>query len=311
MCKRNAMNRPSPRPHWFDHVHHADGVDGVGDEQRQRERFAARRARRRRRCPAAVGPLRVIPLAFLLIAVGPAILFALSRVFRVVRTVLVALLGALGEVLITLFELLTHSWVSVLVFALLARKLLRRRARRLARAAGPAPVHADEHDVSVAQSLTAKPAAPASPISPMSASSTLHELTLATSRLLHARRSALPAGTANSIESILNQLAALKAQLEQPGGDKLRDEELHGLLRDELPELLRAYDNVPKTLRGRALHGGASPEQQLLAGLVTIDEQLGRIHERLASDALKALATHQRFLDLKYGRGDGPSPLDP
>ncbi|MET0388326.1 MAG: hypothetical protein ABW321_20305, partial [Polyangiales bacterium] len=72
----------------------------------------------------------------------------------------------------------------------------------------------------------------------------------------------------------------------------------------ELPELVRGYRKLPRELQRQALHGGSSPERQLIEGLSTIDEQIGRMQEQLAADDMQALAVHQRYLELKYKRED-------
>jgi hypothetical protein len=61
---------------------------------------------------------------------------------------------------------------------------------------------------------------------------------------------------------------------------------------------------VPRELTQKPLYGGATPERQLIDGLGTIDQQLSRLHERLAKSDLHAFATHQRYLELKYKRDD-------
>ncbi len=75
------------------------------------------------------------------------------------------------------------------------------------------------------------------------------------------------------------------------------------LLAEELPELVRGYQKVPRALRGQPLHGGHSPDRHVIEGLATIDEEIGRMQARLAADDVRALATQQRYLEIKY-KGD-------
>jgi hypothetical protein len=97
--------------------------------------------------------------------------------------------------------------------------------------------------------------------------------------------------------SSTRSLAALDPQT-VPAADFRR------LVGEELPELIRGYQKVPRALQSQPLHGGPSPDRQLVAGLATIDEEIGRMHTRLATDDLHALATQQRFLESKYKRDD-------
>jgi hypothetical protein len=67
---------------------------------------------------------------------------------------------------------------------------------------------------------------------------------------------------------------------------------------------VNVYQKVPRALQQQPLHGGPSPDRQLVEGLTTVEEAIGRIHERLAADDMRALATQQRYLEIKY-KGDG------
>lgn len=112
-------------------------------------------------------------------------------------------------------------------------------------------------------------------------------------------RAALPHLDAISLrlESLTPQLAGMDAQTEGAA-------EVRRLLGEELPELVRGYRKLPAALTQQPLYGGPSPEQHLIDGLDTVDKQLARLHERLAQRDLHALATHKRYLELKYERRD-------
>jgi hypothetical protein len=124
-----------------------------------------------------------------------------------------------------------------------------------------------------------------------------------TEEWLEQQRGLLPADADQSIESLLLQLETLAPQLDGLDPQQPAAVELRRLLAEELPELVRGYQRVPRKLQQQASHGGSSPERQLVDGLATIDQQLARIHERLAAEDLRALATHKRYLELKY-KGD-------
>ena len=121
---------------------------------------------------------------------------------------------------------------------------------------------------------------------------------------LDQQRNFLPYVAQGKLDNIAQRLEALAPQVEGMDSNRPGAAELKRLLGEELPELVRGYLKVPRALRTQPLHGGASPEQQLVNGLDTIDAQIGRLQEQLAADDLKALATHQRYLDLKYKRDD-------
>ena len=121
---------------------------------------------------------------------------------------------------------------------------------------------------------------------------------------LDQQRSFLPFAAQGKLDSIGMRLEHLGPQVTGMDDTRPGAAELKRLLAEELPELVRGYLKVPRALQTQPLHGGLSPEKQLIEGLGTIDEQIGRLQEQLAADDLRALATHQRYLDLKYKRDD-------
>ncbi len=138
------------------------------------------------------------------------------------------------------------------------------------------------------------------------ATTDLAQLPARTSEWLDQQRTALPApaqrqidGLAIGLDAIGHQLAALDPKLPEAI-------EVRRLIGDELPELVRGYQRVPPTLRRMPVDGGPSPDRQLTDGLGTIGEEIARMNARLASGDLKALATQNRFLEIKY-KGDGES----
>jgi len=119
---------------------------------------------------------------------------------------------------------------------------------------------------------------------------------------LEEQRWALPAPAQNSLSSILTRLEALKPQMESLDPQSPRAFELRRLIAEELPELVEGYRKVPRALRGRPSLGGQSPDRHVIDGLATIDEQMAQLETQLSEQDLRALATQQRYLELKYKR---------
>jgi len=145
-----------------------------------------------------------------------------------------------------------------------------------------------------------KPSLPALPAKTVSVA----QLPAQTDDWLDQQRRFLPFAAQGKLDSIAIRLEQLAPQVQNLTADRPGAAELKRLLAEELPELVRGYLKVPRALQTQPLHGGLTPEKQLVEGLGTIDEQIGRLHEQLAADDLRALATHQRYLDLKYKRDD-------
>jgi uncharacterized membrane protein YqjE len=125
-----------------------------------------------------------------------------------------------------------------------------------------------------------------------------------TDEWLDEQRSLLPLAAQRPIDSLSARLEALTPQLSVLDPQAPAAAEVRRLLSEELPDLVRGYRKVPNALAQQPLYGGLSPERQLVEGLETIDKQIVRVHEQLAKDDLHALATHQRYLELKYKRED-------
>jgi len=142
------------------------------------------------------------------------------------------------------------------------------------------------------------------PVALLPAGTSLALLPARTDAWLEAERSGLPWAAQNTLDSISSQLDTLAPRVAALPADRPAAAELRRLLGEELPQLVEGYRKVPAKLAQQPLYGGATPERQLLDGLATIDKQLGRLEEQLAADDMHALATHQRYLDLKYNRKD-------
>lgn len=123
-----------------------------------------------------------------------------------------------------------------------------------------------------------------------------------TEHWLEEQRWALPPLAQQKLDGIALRLEELTPQVQTLDPQSPSGVEVRRLIGEELPELVSGYQKLPRALRSQPLHGGHSPDQRLLEGLATIDDQIARIHERLAVDDLHALATQQRYLEIKYKR---------
>jgi hypothetical protein len=121
-----------------------------------------------------------------------------------------------------------------------------------------------------------------------------------TSEWLDFQRDGLPWAAQQKLDDIALKLESLTPQLRRLDPQAPGAVEARRLLAEELPELVRGYQNLPPSVQRKPLHGGPSPEHRLVDGLATIDDEIDRLHDRLAADDLHALATQQRYLELKY-----------
>lgn len=119
---------------------------------------------------------------------------------------------------------------------------------------------------------------------------------------LELQRATLPANAKQQLDAILLRLEALSPQLKLLAPNTPDAAAARRLIGEELPELIGGYQRVPAAFKSQPLHGGPSPDQSLLSGLTTLDEELGRLHSQLAVSDLHALATHNRYLEAKYKR---------
>ncbi|HEX3422001.1 MAG TPA: hypothetical protein VHS33_01170 [Sphingomicrobium sp.] len=114
---------------------------------------------------------------------------------------------------------------------------------------------------------------------------------------LELQRRLLPAPAHPLVDSLYHRLSALGPQLESvepngPGGIAVRK-----LIAVELPDLVDRYQNIPSAAERMEAN------RQLIDGLSIIDGEVGRLTEDLASGSFDALATQNRYLQLKYDTG--------
>jgi hypothetical protein len=125
-----------------------------------------------------------------------------------------------------------------------------------------------------------------------------------TSEWLDFQRQGLPWAAQQKLDDISLKLESLTPQLRRLDPQAPGAVEARRLLAEELPELVNGFQKLPASVQRKPLHGGPTPEHRLIDGLATIDEEITRLHDRLAADDLHALATQQRFLELKYKSKD-------
>jgi hypothetical protein len=113
---------------------------------------------------------------------------------------------------------------------------------------------------------------------------------------LEQQRNLLPAPAIPVIDSLTRQLSVLGPQLAAiehgPGANAVRK-----LVATELPELVERYRNIPASV------APAEAGAQLAEGLKIIDGEIHRLSGDLASGSFDALATQNRYLQLKYDAG--------
>ncbi|WP_420606419.1 hypothetical protein [Novosphingopyxis sp.] len=116
---------------------------------------------------------------------------------------------------------------------------------------------------------------------------------------LERQRPMLPAPAVTLIDGIGTRLDQLSPQLASLGENDPAAQEVRKLVGEYLPEMINGYKSIPEPLR-RKDNGGATPEQQLIGGLKTIDREIATMTGQIARGELDKLATRGRFLELKY-----------
>jgi hypothetical protein len=114
---------------------------------------------------------------------------------------------------------------------------------------------------------------------------------------LDQQRALLPPSALPLIDKLNRHLSPLSSQLASiephgPGATAIRK-----LIAVELPELVDRYRNIPSAVER------AEANTQLIDGLSIIDGEIVRLSDDLASGSFDALATQNRYLQLKYEVG--------
>lgn len=127
----------------------------------------------------------------------------------------------------------------------------------------------------------------------------LKALPLKTEIWLDNQRRALPAPAIPIVNAIGTRLETLAPQLARLDPQEPAALEIRRLLSDHLPQLVTGYQSIPPPLRHQPRNGRV-PDAQLVEGLSVIEHEIATMTEQLASGDLDKLATHNRYLELKY-----------
>lgn len=114
---------------------------------------------------------------------------------------------------------------------------------------------------------------------------------------LEQRRGLLPSPALPLVDSLVRQLSTLGPQLMKVEPESPASTAIRKLISMELPELVERYCNVPPSM------AAGEPTSQLIQGLQIINGEIGRMSSDLASGSFDALATQNRYLQLKYEAG--------
>ena len=125
---------------------------------------------------------------------------------------------------------------------------------------------------------------------------------------LDRQRKQLPSAAAPVLDAISTRLAQLQPQLALVDARAPMALDLSRLLGQHLPGLVESYAKLPEPERRRKLPGGGLPmEARLIEGLKLVEAELGDATETLAAADRDAFLTQGRFLETRYGKGDGSS----
>lgn len=131
----------------------------------------------------------------------------------------------------------------------------------------------------------------------------LPELADRTNRWLEQQRPALPAPAKTLADSLGERIAALQPTLDRLGEKTPEAAEVRRLVSEELPELVSSYQRVPKAMRTMNRNGRVA-ETELVEGMRLLDREIDAIGRTLAETDIDRLASHKRYLELRYEGGE-------
>jgi uncharacterized membrane protein YtjA (UPF0391 family) len=125
----------------------------------------------------------------------------------------------------------------------------------------------------------------------------LGQVALRVREWLEEHRRSLPRSAQPIVDALTHQLTELGPQLAKVEPNGPASHAVRKLIAVELPELLERYRNIPPSV------GQREAASQLVQGLQIIEGEVGRMSSDLASGSFDALATQNRYLQLKYDAG--------
>lgn len=131
----------------------------------------------------------------------------------------------------------------------------------------------------------------------------LPELADRTTRWLEQQRPALPAPAKSIADALGERIAALQPTLDRLGEKTPEAAEVRRLVSEELPELVSSYQRVPKAMRTTNRNGRVA-ETELVEGMRLLDREIDAIGRTLAETDIDRLASHKRYLELRYEGGE-------
>lgn len=121
---------------------------------------------------------------------------------------------------------------------------------------------------------------------------------------LEHQRPGLPPPALPLIDDLGAGLDALGSQLQGIDPGHPAAAETRKLVGEYLPETIEAWQRIPPALR-REARAGTSPDDQLLASLARIRDEIGQVTRQLAEGSIDELAIRARFLDYRYPGAGG------
>ncbi len=131
---------------------------------------------------------------------------------------------------------------------------------------------------------------------------TIDVLPTVTDAWLHSKRRELPAAAGPKIDAISMHLATLEEQLARQTAPNDVTQDIDRLLKKHLPELIERYTKVPQAQRT----GDPSLGATLVSSLTVVERELHRASLKLAEGDRDAVIIQGRFMEERYGEGDGP-----
>ena len=118
---------------------------------------------------------------------------------------------------------------------------------------------------------------------------------------LYRTRRALPAPAQAELDAICAALPPLRQTLERVDALDPNAQDARRLMSLHLPGLIDRYANVPPAFRSERDGEGKTVDERLIEGLAAGRSALTEISEKLARDDVRALETHGRFIESRYG----------